>query len=380
MTNARYVSYHARTWLLLALVTGCSESAEPPATPQTGPVVAGTGAAASSNAGGAGAAGRAANGGGTNAVGGGRGAVAGSAASAGADAEDSGVSDDADGGVPPEAVLPAGKFVALTYNVAGLPEGLSSSNPSVNTPLIAPRLNAYDVVLLQETWLTPDPNPLEPLRGYHEILVAASQHPYKTPPAPQPLGSDPTRITALLSDGLNVFSRFPLADTQRQAWSTCVNTDNDCLAFKGFSMTPLTLASGYTVHVYDLHMEAGESPEDDTAREGDIDQLIAFIMQHSRDTALIVGGDFNLSTSTEPAGSQFLHLQSVAGLTDACSVLSCPQPGNIDKLLYRSSAQLALAADQWSYEDETFVTADGSPLSDHLPVAVHFTWSAKAQP
>jgi hypothetical protein len=41
-------------------------------------------------------------------------------------------------------------------------------------------LNAYDLVLMQETWQTPDPNPFAPTRVYHEILVAGSQHPYKS--------------------------------------------------------------------------------------------------------------------------------------------------------------------------------------------------------
>lgn len=293
---------------------------------------------------------------------------------------DAGSADDRDAGepVPAEPVAPAGSMLVLTYNVAGLPEGLSSSKPSVNTPLIGPLLNGYDLVLLQETWQTPDPNPLAPLRGYHEILVAASDHPYKTTPAMQPFGSNPSRISALLSDGLNVFSRSELGETQRVAWSTCVNTDNDCLAFKGFAMTPLWLAEGTQVHVYDLHMEAGESEQDDTARAGDIDQLLAFIAQQSQDVAVILGGDFNLNTDREPQATQFAHLLSAAALTDACTDRGCPQPGNIDKLLFRSSAQVTLRAESWSYEDHVFVTPDGNPLSDHLPVAVRLAWSTRA--
>jgi hypothetical protein len=61
----------------------------------------------------------------------------------------------------------SGDFLALTYNVAGLPEGISGSHPETNTPLIGPLLNAYDLVLMQESWLTPDPNPLAPLRIVH---------------------------------------------------------------------------------------------------------------------------------------------------------------------------------------------------------------------
>ena len=274
--------------------------------------------------------------------------------------------------------LASGGIHALTYNVAGLPEGLSHSMPSVFTPIIGPLLNGYDLVFLQESWQTPDPNPLAPLRGYHEILVAASDLPYKTPPATQPLGNDPSRPTAQLGDGLNIFSRIALGDTQRVAWSTCVDTASDCLALKGFSLTTAQFGETLPVHLYDLHMEAGETPADDDARDGDIDQLVAFIEAHSQGVAVIVGGDFNLHTDGEPAISQLKRLLEQAGLSDACTELKCAHPENIDKILYRSGDRVALEATDWAYQDKVFVTDGGEPLSDHLPVAVHLDWSEKA--
>lgn len=280
---------------------------------------------------------------------------------------------DAAAGDAAGAATRSGSFTTLSYNVAGLPEGLSSSMPERFTPMIGPLLNAYELVLLQESWQTPEQNPLAPLRGYHEILVAASNHPYKTPPAQHPFGSDPVRPTALLGDGLNVFSRFPLGETTRVAWATCVDTASDCLAFKGFSMTPAELEDGLAVHVYDLHMEAGGSPEDDTARDGGLDQLIAFIGEHSQGAALIVGGDFNLHTDREPAGSQYARFMRATGLSDACTELACDDPGSIDKILFRSSDALELRATRWGRE-EAFVSDQGEPLSDHLPVGVRFEW------
>ncbi|HKU37380.1 MAG TPA: hypothetical protein VJR89_04515, partial [Polyangiales bacterium] len=159
------------------------------------------------------------------------------------------------------------------------------------------------------------------------------------------------------------------------AWRTCVDTASDCLAFKGFSLTPAKL-DGRTVHLYDLHMEAGESAADDTARAADIDELLAYISEHSKDVALIVAGDFNLETDREPAASQLERLLSSARLTDACQKLDCPKPGSIDKVLYRSSADLALDAESWKLESAVFVTPEGGPLSDHEPVAVRFHWQA----
>ncbi|HMI90181.1 MAG TPA: endonuclease/exonuclease/phosphatase family protein [Polyangiales bacterium] len=281
-----------------------------------------------------------------------------------------------DSGPVPE--LASGSFLALTYNVAGLPEGLSSSMPARFTPMIGPLLNGYDLVFLQESWQTPDPNPLAPLRGYHEILVATANHPHKTVPCEQPFGSDPRRPTALLCDGVNVFSRIPLETTTTHvAWSTCVDTDSDCLALKGFSMTRAQLAPDLPVHLYDLHMEAGISPEDDSARAGGIDQLLAFIGEQSQQTAIIVAGDFNLNTDAEPGASQLARLLELGALSDACCELSCEQPGSIDKLLYRSSDELELRAESWERESDVFVSSSGEPLSDHAPLAVRFSWSAK---
>lgn len=293
---------------------------------------------------------------------------------------------EADSPKPPPALLPAaataatfidassGSFLALTYNVAGLPELLSRSEPSVYTPIIGAHLNGYDLVLLQETWQTPDPNPVAPLRCYHEMLVETARHPYKSPSAPQPFGDDPRRPSALLADGLNVFSNLPLAQTLRQPWSTCVDTFNDCSALKGFSMTPMQLTPDLSVHVYNLHMEAGWSAADDQARAAAVDQLLEFIDLRSRGEALIVGGDFNLRDRSR-AATLLAKLRERAGLRDACA--RCERPNNVDKVLYRGSDLVELHADSWRLEADAFRTEDGDPLSDHAPVAVRFSWSKR---
>jgi hypothetical protein len=269
----------------------------------------------------------------------------------------------------------AGDFLALTYNVAGLPEGISGSHPETNTPLISPRLNAYDLVLVQESWQTPDPNPLAPLRVYHELLVADALHPYKSNSMPLPLGADPRRPSALVSDGLNQFAQFPFdPDLVREMWTNCHASAADCLSLKGFSMSRVSLARGVTVDVYNLHGEAGGDPEDDQLRDDGVTQLADFIVAHSAGRALIVGGDFNLHTDEEPDQTSFARLLSLTGTTDACAAVACPQI-RIDKFLFRSSDTLAIDALSWSNDDALFQDGAGEPLSDHDPVAVRFAWS-----
>jgi len=276
---------------------------------------------------------------------------------------------------PPGESPTSGSFSALTYNVAGLPDSLSGSNPEINTALIGPRLNEFDLVLVQESWLTPIPNPNAPLRTYHEELLATSTLPFQSESLPSPLGSDPTRPEALLSDGLNRFSNLAFAPPIRRRWTNCGPASADCLSLKGFSMARTTLAPGIEIDVYNLHMDAGSA--DFAIRAENVDELATFIEENSSGNAVIVGGDFNLHIDEEPDGSQFADLLARGELTDVCTELACDEPTRIDKFLYRSIPGLTLAPTTWSNLTSDFLRSDGLRLSDHDPVLANFDWSTE---
>jgi hypothetical protein len=282
------------------------------------------------------------------------------------------------GSVTAESCAPrptlSGEFLALSYNVAGLPEPLSGSEPLTNTPIISPLLNAYDVVVVQESWQTPDPNPLAPLRVYHELLVADADHPYKTVALDHPFNMNPERPAAIIADGLAMFSRFPFTGVVHEYWDTCWPSAADCLAIKGFMVSRTTIAPGVTIDIYDLHMEAGGDPEDETARSAGIAQLSAFMNVYSAGRAVIVGGDFNLHTNEEPDSTQFQALLAATGLSDVCATLACPQPGRIDKFVFRSGGGITITPQSWQFETDVFVDPMGDPLSDHDALAVRFSW------
>jgi hypothetical protein len=275
-----------------------------------------------------------------------------------------------------------GEFDALTYNVAGLPQGVSASNPDALMPLIGPLLNDYDVVLLQETFRTPQPNPLAPLRLYHEVLEAASRHPFRSVPKPSPFGSDPNRPTAILSDGLNRFSNFPFDPVMRIQWTGCFGElggpgDGDCLGQKGFSVARTYVAPGVSIDIYNLHGEAGGGPPDQRLRSDNMVELGAAILAYSAGRAVIVGGDFNLHTDRPLDSAQFQTLLDATGLIDACDYLSCTeQVGSIDKFLFRSGSEVVVVPRSFHFEVETFVGPQGEPLSDHDPLHVRFAWFA----
>ncbi len=258
----------------------------------------------------------------------------------------------------------------LTYNVAGLPERLSSSNPSRNIPLISPMLNPYDLVLVQEDF------------AFHGELVREVDHPFLTPPDTSTKG---------LGDGLNLLSRIPFTQVVRDAWDACngtLNDGSDCLTSKGFLYTRLELRSGLFLDLYNVHMDAGHSSADVRARASNFRELAQAIRTRSAGVAVIVAGDFN--ERYRDSGEHMEDLLAEAGLTDTWVeyvhdgflpedlASACGSDPNdvgcerLDKILYRSSAWLSLTLLELGVEGASFVNQNGAQLSDHRPVSARF--------
>jgi endonuclease/exonuclease/phosphatase family metal-dependent hydrolase len=246
-----------------------------------------------------------------------------------------------------------GRFSVLTYNVAGLPQGISQSQPLFFMTKISPRLNGFDIVLAQEDF------------QYERQLRSAALHPYYSPRS----------RAGVYGDGLSRFSVFPMSEVEHIPWCACYGTlghANDCLTPKGFSLAVHELAPGVTIHVYNLHMDAGGSRGDIAARDRGMEQLIAFMAERSGGEAVIVGGDWNLGD--EPEDQECLEkILRREGLTDSCRALGCGEE-RIDRILFRSSARLSLIPLQYRVELERFSTRWGWPLSDHDAVSVVFAW------
>jgi hypothetical protein len=268
---------------------------------------------------------------------------------------------------------PAVQVDLLIYNVAGLPDALSGSEPATNTPLIGPLLNDYDLVLVQESWLTPQ-NAAVGQETYHEILLDLADFDHQSESLAAPQGINADRPSALLSDGLNRFGHDPFTPVERQRWLTCGIASADCFSLKGFSVATTTFADGIEVDIYNLHLDAGR--EDFGIREENVAELTFHILENSEGRAVIVGGDFNLHLDRDPDADQFAGLLADAGLTDACTELACEEPNRIDKVIYRSGDGVTIAALEWNNEAPTFTRDDGEPLSDHDPVLVRFELAA----
>lgn len=144
---------------------------------------------------------------------------------------------------------------------------------------------------------------------------------------------------------------------------------------------------------YNLHADAGTTDADEESRNSNIDQVLSYVQSWSVGNGVIIFGDTN-SRYTRTADTAIRDLLD-AGFTDAWVQLArngtvptvevlCDNPqayGNttcetVDKVFYRGSSLVDLAADTFEYVGTWFLSSNGSTLSDHNPVNVNFTWSA----
>ncbi|MCO5233451.1 MAG: endonuclease/exonuclease/phosphatase family protein [Chitinophagales bacterium] len=252
----------------------------------------------------------------------------------------------------------------ITYNVAGLPEGLSSSEPLKNTEEIGRRLNAYNLVVVQEDF------------NYNHLLYKTAKHANKTSwMGPVPIG-----------DGLNLLGEYKISGLKRIKWKRCNGAD--CLTPKGFFYSQIEIVDGVKIDVYDLHTNAGSDKKDYESRTANILQVFEYIQEHSDGRPILVMGDFN---SRYTRAVDTLEIFQQLNLTDtwieyvrkgifptkgAESLMDCTDPlspncETVDRIFYRSNEQVKFKLIGYNKARDEF-QRDGEDLSDHIPVTSLF--------
>ncbi|KAI1506461.1 endonuclease/Exonuclease/phosphatase [Biscogniauxia marginata] len=272
----------------------------------------------------------------------------------------------------------SGDFNILTMNVAGLPEILNGNevpgDKTTNSELIGSKFAAYgyDIIHAQEDF------------NYHASIYKTDTHPYRTATSGGvPFGS-----------GLNTLANFDWIDFTRVKWDTCSNASGaDCLTPKGFTFMRAKVDDGVYVDVYNVHTDAGIEAEDLTARSANVQQVADYIDTWSAGNAVLVFGDTNsrytrtgdsIRVFAEQNGltDPWVELVHAGAIPSAETICENPSTTNecetVDKVFYRGSALVDLAATYWNYESGKFLQANGSILTDHNPVTVNFTWTAGA--
>ena len=258
-----------------------------------------------------------------------------------------------------------GSFVALTYNVHGLPASITGDDTGARITAIAPKLAPFDVVGLQESFIAKNQG----------VIDDANDHAYKA------------AFGAKVSDekvygsGLAWLLRLPVETAANEHYGTCnglFDAASDCLASKGVMMVRLRLGPDpdCTLDVYDTHFEAGGGSADEAVRTQQVSRVLELFATQSAGRAVLFMGDTNLKPSDPPDRIE-LDRFAAAGLTDACTAVDCAEPDRIDRFLYRSSDSVTIEAKTWSVAPG-FVDGEGNPLSDHDPIRATFAWSCKA--
>lgn len=290
-----------------------------------------------------------------------------------------------------------GSFSLSTYNIAGLPYFINSpctlipgwqllgrlplspsclrpeaQDPLVTTYEIGRRINRFDVVHVQEDF------------NYHAYLYdGATSFPFRTP----------TQGGIPFGSGLNSLSKMSTYGFERIRWRNC-RTDS-CPIPKGFTFQRLMLGQGSYMDLYNLHAHAGDSPEDLAVRRDNMNQLAEFINARSPGNAVIVAGDTNMRYTR--GGENIREFLASTGMRDAW--IDLPRRGNVpgvgwpivcekgreteecevvDKIFYRSGADVNLRLTNYINEDRYFLDDRGRPLSDHRPVTVWMEWEEVA--
>ncbi len=265
---------------------------------------------------------------------------------------------DSDSAAPPPS---SGSVSALTYNVHGLPSEITGDDTPGRMVAIAPRLDPWDIVGLQENF--DDAN--------HDLLTGSSSHSTN-------LRFGETLAGRAYGSGLAVLARADLLDHRHTHYSACngvLDASSDCLASKGFQAVRLAFGDA-SIDVYNSHLEAGGGEEDRDARQVQIDELIESLQTWSAGQSVIFTADFNLRPSDPTDLPLMTQLREEADLFDACTELDCSEPDHIDQILFRSGDALQINPVQWENVSEQFQADDGTNLSDHPAISATFGWSS----
>ena len=261
-------------------------------------------------------------------------------------------------GSPPPST---GQLEVLTYNIHGLPPEITGDDTQARVQEIAGLLGPFDVVGLQEDFI--DEN--------HVFIESASEHQTHL------RFSEPLDNRAYGS-GLSVLADYALLELEEEYYTDCfgvLENASDCLASKGFQVATISLGDNAAVDIYNTHLEAGGSAEDNAARATQVDQLISSLNGHSKDRAVLFLGDTNLHATLEEDALLLSALESSGGLSDSCALVDCNEPNHIDRILIRNGALLSLSVEAWQVE-EAFYDSDGVPLSDHPAISATIGWDS----
>ena len=250
------------------------------------------------------------------------------------------------------------QFKVATLNVDGLPQKILfiKSNPdgpgAEGSARIGKYLNqkAYDIVCMQEDF------------NYHGVIEPWLEDDYQIDTWSGAVGTDvPGKKIDYMHlqnlrfdcDGLGTIwkKNITLTGSDRVSWDDTFGKfshANDEMVTKGFRRYELTLPFGLDIIVYNLHMDAGDDPDemtgndakDRTARQSEWKQLKEDVLAHLNDRPILIMGDMNSYYCRDQIQKNFINEISDTGLGNASDVFvelmkDGIYPAPVEGIIYR---------------------------------------------
>ena len=281
-------------------------------------------------------------------------------------------------------------FNAVALNVDGLPESILGVSVNDGAPG-ASGATLMGSAIAKQNW---DIVGLSEDFNYHAELTAPLASYYH-------VATHGGTVSGLSNstDGLGLLvgkkNNTGFANETSVEWNTyngTLDNGNDGLIEKGFRYYAVTVASGVVVDVYVLHMDAGSSSGDITAREKQLTQLATYIKGTKNKRPIIIIGDTNCRYTREQLKTGFIDvINADSRFTikdawvekvwkgayptyggDAMMWYNAPYNNNtgevVDKIFYINNTESSLTIEANSYLHNT-----SFGVSDHYPVIVNFT-------
>ncbi len=265
----------------------------------------------------------------------------------------------------------SGNFNIVTYNIRGFPDVLDGISDS-QSQQVGTFLNQYDadIVALQENWVK------------HDLVIenlSTTQYPYRT--------NHYAGTKTSMGDGLLTIAKFPFdkRTADREAFDKCYGSiwqvltagyfSPDCEADKGFSFTRMVIDNEFELDVYNLHQNTGSFAD---TNGPNMEQLAAYILEHSIDRPLIIAGDWNSNVELAKRDQWIANLIAATGISFACEDVDQHEDEdydpetlykncNNDVVAYRGNSVFTLTPTQR-------IQLDDGGQSDHAPIRVTFDW------
>jgi endonuclease/exonuclease/phosphatase family metal-dependent hydrolase len=187
----------------------------------------------------------------------------------------------------------------LTFNTALLPEIAADTRQGERAARMAPHLEGYDVLVLQEVFVN----------AWRDALLAdlADAYPYRG----DLVGRDGARMMPWRQDGgVVILSRWPVERRATHLFEgTCSGTD--CLADKGIAYVALRVGERL-VHVFGTHAQSVYGSDPRGVRAAQFAQFQAFVAAQAipADEPVVLAGDFNADAFSDELDGMLATLRA----------------------------------------------------------------------